>query len=320
MRSPADVRPHATHRASQHRNRPRRDPHHRVGGNLPVPRTNRSRARTDLTKPHLLDGGVADVIVRVRGSSACSGTPIAGTPLVITAAHCVLDEEGDLTVVSVLRDGVEHAPVRPVERPVPRRTQPRTGRRGVGDGPNDPGRGCDARRRPAHADPCDGCRLPAHRHRRHVAARHGYDNRPTPKGVTGGVIEISPFRPGAWTARRRSRSPSTSTRLAAVSSQVLQAVDYSSTGTASRPGRHHLDGRFRPLIQRADTTRGGARAVEPSCRVHTRAPEERPSARHAGGLASDLNRLPRRAIELGTVRPGSPKGRRRPLGARPDRR
>ncbi len=48
-------------------------------------------AVADLTQPHVLDGDVAEVIVRVRGSSVCSGTPITGTRLVITAAHCVLD-------------------------------------------------------------------------------------------------------------------------------------------------------------------------------------------------------------------------------------
>jgi hypothetical protein len=48
------------------------------------------------TQVHLLDGGVADVVVRVRGSSVCSGTPIARTRYVITAAHCVLGREGEV--------------------------------------------------------------------------------------------------------------------------------------------------------------------------------------------------------------------------------
>ena len=64
----------------------------------------------DLTQPHVLDDDVADVIVRVRGSSVCSGTPITGTRFVITAAHCVLDGAGDVTAVTVVRDGVEHSP------------------------------------------------------------------------------------------------------------------------------------------------------------------------------------------------------------------
>ena len=64
----------------------------------------------DLTQPHVLDDDVAEVIVRVRGSTVCSGTPITGTRRVITAAHCVLDRAGDVTAVTVVRDGVEHSP------------------------------------------------------------------------------------------------------------------------------------------------------------------------------------------------------------------
>jgi hypothetical protein len=67
-------------------------------------------AGADLTQPHVLDGDVAEVLVRVRGSSVCSGTPITGTRFVITAAHCVLDSAGDVTAVTVVRDGVEHTP------------------------------------------------------------------------------------------------------------------------------------------------------------------------------------------------------------------
>ncbi len=37
---------------------------------------------------------MADVLVRVRGGTVCSGTPIAGTTYVVTAAHCVLDTRG----------------------------------------------------------------------------------------------------------------------------------------------------------------------------------------------------------------------------------
>lgn len=62
------------------------------------------------TEPHVLDGAVADVIVRVRGSSLCSGAPITGTSFVITAAHCVLDSAGDVTAATVVRGGVEHSP------------------------------------------------------------------------------------------------------------------------------------------------------------------------------------------------------------------
>lgn len=61
--------------------------------------------------PHVLNGEVADVIVRVRGSSICSGTPITGTRYVVTAAHCVLDGAGSLITPTVARDGVDYSPV-----------------------------------------------------------------------------------------------------------------------------------------------------------------------------------------------------------------
>ena len=67
---------------------------------------------TDDTRPHVLGGEVAGVIVRIRGGDVCSGTPISDTPYVVTAAHCVLDADG--TVASsrtVLRDGVSYTPV-----------------------------------------------------------------------------------------------------------------------------------------------------------------------------------------------------------------
>jgi len=55
--------------------------------------------------PHLLEGDVADVIVPLFGG-LCSGTPIAGTVYVVTAAHCVLTDSGDVRQRSVVRDGV----------------------------------------------------------------------------------------------------------------------------------------------------------------------------------------------------------------------
>jgi hypothetical protein len=64
----------------------------------------------ELAKPHVLDDDVAAVIVRVFGSSVCSGTPIAGTRFVTTAAHCVLDPDGAVSPVTVVRDGAEYAP------------------------------------------------------------------------------------------------------------------------------------------------------------------------------------------------------------------
>jgi hypothetical protein len=64
-----------------------------------------------LSQPHVLKGDVADVIVRVRGSSICSGTPITGTRYVVTAAHCVLDGAGSLINPTVIRDGVDYTSV-----------------------------------------------------------------------------------------------------------------------------------------------------------------------------------------------------------------
>jgi hypothetical protein len=67
---------------------------------------------TDSTRPHVLDTPVADVIVRVWGSRACSGTPLTGTKLVVTAAHCILDQDGAVAgYTTVQRDGVEYTPV-----------------------------------------------------------------------------------------------------------------------------------------------------------------------------------------------------------------
>jgi hypothetical protein len=38
----------------------------------------------------------------------CSGTPITGTAMVMTAAHCVLDRDGTVGSRTVVRDGVEY--------------------------------------------------------------------------------------------------------------------------------------------------------------------------------------------------------------------
>jgi hypothetical protein len=58
--------------------------------------------------PDRLSGGVADVLVRISGGAVCSGTPITGTPFVVTAAHCVLDRDGNVGSRTVIRDGVEY--------------------------------------------------------------------------------------------------------------------------------------------------------------------------------------------------------------------
>ena len=59
--------------------------------------------------PRLVHGAIADVLVRVRGGAVCSGTPITGTVYVVTAAHCVLDGQGNAAARTVVRDGVTYA-------------------------------------------------------------------------------------------------------------------------------------------------------------------------------------------------------------------
>lgn len=69
------------------------------------------RAR-ELGRPHLLTTEIADVVVRIHGGAMCTGTPITGTALVVTAAHCVLDRDGEVSDARTLvRDGVEYMAV-----------------------------------------------------------------------------------------------------------------------------------------------------------------------------------------------------------------
>ena len=154
-------------------------------------------AVADLTRPHVLEGGVAEVIVRVRGSSVCSGTPITGTRLVITAAHCVLDDVGDVTAVTVVRDGVEHLPRavlvnrRYHDTPGPHldaavlvMDQAMPGAAAtLGNTLPTQGLVTLAGLQPIDTD---GTLLRGSR----------YDDRPTPKGVTGGLIEIQSLPTG----------------------------------------------------------------------------------------------------------------------------
>ena len=58
--------------------------------------------------PQLVHGAIADVLVRVRGGAVCSGTPITGTRYVVTAAHCVLDRNGNAAARTIVRDGVTY--------------------------------------------------------------------------------------------------------------------------------------------------------------------------------------------------------------------
>ena len=63
--------------------------------------------RLAVSRPHVLEGGVADLIVRIRGYN-CSGTPITGTRYVVTAAHCVLTGTGEVTSRTIERDGIRY--------------------------------------------------------------------------------------------------------------------------------------------------------------------------------------------------------------------
>ncbi len=67
-----------------------------------------AKPTTEANGPHVIDGDVADVLVRVRGGALCSGTPISDTRYVLTAAHCVLDGSGAVRRRTVVRDGIEY--------------------------------------------------------------------------------------------------------------------------------------------------------------------------------------------------------------------
>ena len=63
------------------------------------------------SRPAVLNTRVADVLVRVRGGANCSGTPILGGTLVVTAAHCVIDDNGQVAASrTVVRDGESYKP------------------------------------------------------------------------------------------------------------------------------------------------------------------------------------------------------------------
>jgi hypothetical protein len=154
-------------------------------------------ALVELPRPHVLHDGVADVIVRVRGSSVCSGTPITGTRLVITAAHCIVDNAGDLTAVTVVRDGMKFSPravlvdpryhdapsphqdaaVLIMDRPIPGPAAI------LGDSLPTDGLVTLAGFQPIDTDGT-------------LLRGTSYYDRPTPKGVTGGVVEIASLPTG----------------------------------------------------------------------------------------------------------------------------
>jgi hypothetical protein len=151
----------------------------------------------ELAEPHVLGDEIAEVIVRVRGSSVCSGTPMSGARLVITAAHCILDEDGDVTAVTVLRDGVEYVPraalvnrryhdapstqldaaVLVMERALPGLTA------ALGDTVPTQGSVTIAGLQPIDTDGT-------------LLRGTSYRDRPTPKGATGGVVEVKSLPAG----------------------------------------------------------------------------------------------------------------------------
>ena len=65
----------------------------------------------DVTRPHVLTTELADLLVHVGGGATCTGTPITGTTFIVTAAHCILDNNGQVGSRTVQRDGVEYIPV-----------------------------------------------------------------------------------------------------------------------------------------------------------------------------------------------------------------
>ena len=63
-----------------------------------------------LARPHLIDDAFADVIVRLHGH-VCTGTPITGTVYVVTAAHCVLSDSGEVERRTIVRNHVRYPAV-----------------------------------------------------------------------------------------------------------------------------------------------------------------------------------------------------------------
>jgi hypothetical protein len=145
----------------------------------------------ELTRPHVLTIDVADVIVRVHGGKACTGTPITGTTFVVTAAHCVLVGAHVAASRTVLRNGVEYNAVSVLvnpdyhDSPSPRLDAAVLVMDHVIPGPS----ATLGDAYPAHGEvtlvgfqplDTDGSLLRGTR----------YDNRPDPQGSAGGAVEI----------------------------------------------------------------------------------------------------------------------------------
>src|SRR4051794_10936323 len=76
---------------------------------LPVAALAPPRIPESISRPHPLENEIADVIVRLS-PRLCSGTPVAGTDYIVTAAHCVMDANGEVITRTVVRDGVVYTP------------------------------------------------------------------------------------------------------------------------------------------------------------------------------------------------------------------
>ena len=146
-----------------------------------------------LTRPHVLHTQLADVIVRIHSGAVCTGTPITATKLVVTAAHCVLDAHGTIasyrtssnttsieyTPVAVLvNPNYHHSPSPLLDAAVLIMNQIIPGpSASIGDSVPTTGLVTLAGFQPLDTD---GTLLRGTR----------YDNRPFPKGTTGGVVQI----------------------------------------------------------------------------------------------------------------------------------
>jgi hypothetical protein len=144
------------------------------------------------TRPEPLTTEVADLIVRVAGGATCTGTPISGGTLVVTAAHCVLETDGDVAQSrTVTRNGdtydAEHVLVNPRYHQAPSArldvavlvmAEPIPGPSATpGDSLPEDGRVTLAGFQPLDSD---GSLLRGTR----------YDNRPRPTVTSGNIVEI----------------------------------------------------------------------------------------------------------------------------------
>ena len=144
------------------------------------------------SRPRVLNTPVADLLVRVRGGANCSGTPVMGGMLVVTAAHCVLDEDGQVAASRTVIAGrrVVQAGGGPRQPEVPRLAPcPPRCRRAADVGGHPRCGGCPRRRTPCDRSGDRG-RHPAARLRRSLLRGTRYDNRPHPTAASGPVVEI----------------------------------------------------------------------------------------------------------------------------------